>query len=546
MENHADAHYNLGLTELELIYDICDDDAGLSTDWTLLHVMLVKPLDILSTVIANDTSKRGETTGLAHRIVANVYCRYYKAVNVGNAPFNKFFEQIKIHISASVIILANHPDLDTLMFESCQLLHGMMSAYMEEAGNSDLTVLIVIIDIITFLRRQVDDCLQTPQSSGIDLEVKLLDGAVLIDVMGYLVNAMTVRDALDKKCKVQFLREQTAVMSFMQNCIAAALSLHDALISFVPDDSEVQTVAGDLIQSAIELHDTWSAVCGGDTADQNTVFRMDEEIGHKELDLHEWLSRLINCRCIVTLQDPSANNLLALGDDLKAIGELLDSDGSSQGTGDSDAFVEGVLELLAIAESNGLDTLLGRQNKSLLTLKASGSCLEAKSDEVVGRNGKGDCDCSHASASLPQSLSTPIYARSRKCYESALIIYHSKTEDGEGGDEDDDEEPDNLSAIHYNLLCVLWKMKGDLVSQESDIGIAHNKSCKDQFSNYLAIEIQRSSSVSDGDGGDNKGVDGSSGDMIIRNVMADADLDGISDCAWFTEVLHEFNIHFFE
>jgi hypothetical protein len=525
MEGHADALYNLALAELELSYDICDAE---SSTVAAIHAHLEKPCAILSTIISNDTSNRGETTGLARRILANVYCRYYKASMTAHGSFEELVNKIKTHVATSMTILANHPDLDTLLFENCQLFHGMMSAYMEDSGD-DLSALISVTENISFLRQQVNACLQTPQSSGIDMDVKLLDGAILIEVIGYFVSVLGGGGGEEgvgsRQLKGLFLVEHSDVHRFTHDCISAALQLHDALISFVPDDSEVQIVAGDLVQSAIELHDSLSALMSDDSDMNGTVFRVSEseKTGSSyDLNLQSWLLKLVNCRCIVSLQDCSANSMLALGDDLKAIGELVDSDNALPS---KTKFVNDVLELVTLSEvgESGLKRLLETQHQAL-TQKVNGS------DDIMKNDIKVDT-CSEENV----HISTPLYCHAKKSYESALSIYYMKgsdevkgSYDDDNDDDEDNEEPDNIAAIHYNLLCVLWQLK--------DTDSSSSSSCRDHLKSYLSIEIEEACN-------EKANSTLSATNEILQSMMQDTDLDGIRDCTWFTEVLLEMNIN---
>ena len=539
--HHADALYNLAIAELELIYDICDDE---DSDDATTHAYLAKGLSHLTSVIAKDTSNRGETTGLSHRIIANVLCRYYKAMMTVNADGSSSFEHlvdiIKTHVTASMTMLANHPELDSLLFENCQLLNGMLSSYMEDNG-SGLSKLVTVSENIAFLRQQVNACLQTPQSSGIDMNVKLLDGAILIEVMGYFVNVLSGDEDASREQKVSYLGEHRGVTGFMQECISVSLHLHDALVSFVPDDPEVQTIAGDLVQSAVELYDSLGALsehrgqeCGIDTIFQVTK-RTNGDSGCHTLDLQIWLVKLINCRCIVTLQECSANSMLALGDDLKAIGELVECD-SDNTLRSKSRFINDVLELLSISklDEHGLDLLLERQSRSI--------ALTLESDNIANKDVVVNTDIIMKSEDSNVNISAPLYHQARTIYEAALRIYYTKASEDANvkcdkeEEEEEEEEPDNISAIHYNLLCILWKIKETDLNNISLLLQEHLKS-------YLIIEIE--TACGDDDEHDHNHDKARITNSILQQVISDTDLEGISKSEWWAEVLHELHIHEF-
>jgi hypothetical protein len=515
VENHADAMYNLAIAHLEVVYIKCGSDDCMSPEDILSH--LTTPIDILSTVIVNDTSKRGETTGLAHRILANVYCRYREAVSLTMSnSFEKLFTSIRNHIIASVTILANHPDLDTLLFENCQLFHDMISSFMQES-EGDLSTLSITVTNVLFLREQIDACLNTPQSSGIDMDIKLLDGAILIDTMTYFVSVLEVFASEE-----EMLSEHLGECTCMKNFISSSLSLHSSLVCFVPDDSEVQTVAGDLVQGAIELHDSLIAASkNGPGID--TVFRVGDCYCH-DIDIHLCLIELILCRCIASLQNPTANNFLALGDDLKAGADLVESDLSSDSMS---MLVDSIRELLVITDmgESGLSILLQKQQQNRLLNKNTGSRQEVISHTIDNGNMK---------------QSYQLYQASKKYYEYALTITNSvpgecslkKCEDDE---DDEDDEPDNFSTIHYNLLCVLWKLKSMNVDGSHDDTMLF----RDHFNKYIEYEIEKET-VDEGF----KCSGPATGDLAVANVLKDPELNGIEECAWFKDVLslHGLNI----
>lgn len=528
MEGHADAMYNLAIAELELTCDICNDE---STSEAIILDRLTIPCDILTAILANDTSGRGETTGLAHRLLANIYCRYHEAMSIPSGGFHHLVEKIRAHIGASVTILANHSDLDTLLFECCQLFQGMMSAHMTSTvAESDLlSALIAVAENITFLREQVNFCLQTPQSSGIDMEVKLLDGSALIEVAGVMVSALSSSEDIFSRDKVVvFLEDHPRVGVFIQECILAALQLHDALVSFVPDDCEVQRVAADLIQSAVELSCSVTSLRG---ESNDTVFWLNNGSSSEGLlDLQRWLLKLITCRCIGVMQVCSANNLLALGDDLKAAAEYMNSrlfmasvesnDGEALPSVQSwSKFIRHAVQVIALRESGekGLKELLQKQSRAV-------SALQGKGDGA----GETELFLEAEEPLLNGSHCVMLYSLARRCYEEALCIYYSnKDDDGGDGvnaiaiadvdaDDDDDDEPDNISTIHYNLLCVLWKLK------ESDTVLEPASLCRHHFKRYMAIEIESS--------GRENVVS-----QLVQGALGDSDLEGVCDCLWFAE-----------
>jgi len=539
MDSHADALYNLAVADLELVYDGCSE-GSLSEENCVQQ--LASPCSNLSSVIANDTSRRGETTGLAHRILANVSCRYHQAVMTkDHTSFDNLVVKIKSHISSSVTILANRPDLDALLFESCQLFHGMMSTHIQQQQeaeqNCNMSEVVSTSANITFLREQLDYCLQTPQSSGIDLDVKMLEGAVLVDAMSYFV-AVLAKDEQDLTQEEVMLHNAPFCECALE-CVAASLQLHDALVSFVPEDADVQTMAGDLVQGALELHDSFSAARARSTTPTHfpptSVFRAETKSSRGldlDLDVQSWLTRLVICRCVVSAQEPSANSWLALGDDLKAIADMIESE-NSPGTKSSD-LVRDLLELLSIAEmgDSGVHVLLERQRQ----------CQQQKrsADAKLVMTG------SNSDFSLKDE-SAVVYQSARKCYESALVSYHANAcQDAlKTSDDTDDEvdEPDNAAAIHYNLLCVLWKLRdseihGSASDDSSCSAHEHTKRCRDHLSKYLELEIETENLDEE-----EECQASAAGCDVVVNLLKDVDLRGINECEWFTDVLSKYDLN---
>ena len=240
---------------------------------------------------------------LCHRLLSNLYCRYYQAMMIHeDCEFDQFVDKVKCYIMTSSHILINHFDLDTFIYENCQLFYDMMREHMEEMLSRDvieLDSLKLIMKSISFLRQQICECLQTPQSSGIDLDVKLLDGSVLNEVISYFVSVLSKEKSFDMK-------EHSDVVVYMKECITEADVLHNTLVSFVPDDLDVQTAAGDLLQSAIELY---NSICRHEKVlvdSGESIFKFktsDNDSYILSVDVKLWLMKLVLSRCVTVSKD---------------------------------------------------------------------------------------------------------------------------------------------------------------------------------------------------------------------------------------------------
>jgi hypothetical protein len=134
--NHAEALYGLGVLTLEkLDYDI--SCRGLN-DGVAIGVEVRSALGFFDTVIVNDTSRRGDTTGLAHRSSAICILQYFKELEAGRSvdklpevphfveSFRKTLLRCRNHFNEVCTVLASSVALDLHVVEYCTLLQDAL------------------------------------------------------------------------------------------------------------------------------------------------------------------------------------------------------------------------------------------------------------------------------------------------------------------------------------------------------------------------------------------------------------------------------------
>lgn len=483
-EDHAEGLYNLAMAELELIEEWNNEEDGEGDDESVimenikskgdrkrssrLNDKLLKPCNLLQKVIKNDTSRRGETTGLAHRLLAMIFCKFFDVFVGKEKTLENMLKEIKSHIITSATILSNHADLDCYLFESCEVFHEMMAKLMHKFNSIEAPLeekFRMIATYVNFVRSQLEECLQTPQSSGIDFDVKLFDAAVLDNVLSFLVRILGSN-------KLYFDEEKK---SFIVETIKNAVIVYNSLTLFVPDDAQAQEVVGDLLQHSMEAF--------------YLVEWEGSDEGLEAFNIELTCKKLLVCRAITAVKLQTPSSMLSLADDIKEAGDRI----NNQSTQEWASLVFETTEICRLQSSGALNTLFEVQKVYVLESRPYFDVTSGAMDCDDKKNG--------------MTHSEQLYSLAKKAYE---LAFESNAEGNVSNNKDrDDDVTDIFSTLHYNCMCVCWKLRD-------------SEGCRAHCKRYIELEMANGSDAKM--------------DAVLLNMKEDDDLVGIENADWFLKI----------
>lgn len=470
---HADASYNLATLLI--------DRAGCLP---IFAHDISTAMNILKDIISRDTSRRGETTGLAHRTIAAALVKNYTSFVLSSdlSAYESLIQDAKAHMRMACGILANHAqDLDTLLFEFCELLHPMWLSYIDickrtyndssEQLESDKYSHSVFLEKVGYMLsvvcEELSASLQTDCSSGIDLDVYLLWGEYLNDFVEHTIGRWMEFTPLDN----DYVRSNIIKWEEWFNVVA------NTLLVLSDDNAEGLVQGGDVQHSLLTLFVYFKEI----TSPQYVSMILD------------LCKRLFDCRYASVENVPCLQTRSALAD-----------------------------EWIAMA-----DIVAHISHEPVLQEAISGFLRGQLAKFCVGYSDADGVPCSEVAGI--ESLVVNVLNEGKRIYVNAIQQYEEEvvTQEGKVGggklkpvdseDMDEDDDNDVLSVAYYNAACVCWKLR-------------HEDMCEVYMNRYLAME-REILGKSDGD----NGVD----DMIITwnqkldAISVDNDLEGIKEREWF-------------
>ena len=261
---YADANYNLAVLMLEEVEASADDR---DHDDVSFMDEVRAALRMLRDIISADTSGRGETSGMAHRTIGKTileYLRFLSEPQDGVAVSSKRAqdEQLRLaqdHMDKARIILQNSAELDAIILEYANLCKVQMSLFFASNECSGLpsranavfrsnVMLNRALDLLLAVSRSVEEALQTPYSSGIDLDCYRLQAEALEDFWDWFLAPSSI-ELLER---IMGPTEAERVSRIALDCSCrVALALTEMTAE---DDVEFLSHRGDLYQAILRWH----------------------------------------------------------------------------------------------------------------------------------------------------------------------------------------------------------------------------------------------------------------------------------------------------
>ena len=283
----ADARYNLAVLALEELEDHQGAAAGShGSDAFIAGVRAA--VDELKAIISADTSGRGETSGLAHRTIGKTLMEYLSELATGKQAQDELLRQAEEHLDKARSILQNSADLDSVILEYAALKKTQFSVFLsstvdppaaavgvtagltvgstvvagsgtgtKQAGGSSSggggvarsnATLNRALDLLQAVSRSVDEALQTPYSSGIDLDCLRLHAEALEEFWDWYL----VPSSIEHYERIMGASEVERVSRAALDCSCrVALALPEMTAD---DDSEFLAHRGDLYQAILRWH----------------------------------------------------------------------------------------------------------------------------------------------------------------------------------------------------------------------------------------------------------------------------------------------------
>ena len=496
---HADAIYNQATVTM---------DRTSSTDDVR---PILNAMDTLREVIARDTSRRGETTGLAHRAIASCLVKHYDSVISSTGAtysIEDLINDAQGHMSTACEILgSDYPDLDELILEYSALVHCVWASYLQActtlapsiADATDMTnamthvhpeVLTKVLRMVKQLCATLTRALTTGQSSGVDKEVYLLWGEYLNDVIDGVIQGKQ-----GVMCTALTQTDRGTLWQMVYNDLIQPLqSVNSSLLALFDDDQDALTLAGDLTHNYTEVL---------------IVFR--------QLSTPEQVDTIpTKCLCALECRQrglaacPTVSMQLALADEWVYVGKILRR-----------LVSDSVLQSHVCTTLRGfVDAQRGAVSARSESMSHGVGAVVNVTDVDVSLGGRdGDASWEVLQCELFRNAKSIYVSAIRKLEECASSCGDAlHMESVEGNDDDDTEDEDMSSVAYFNTACVCWLLNDE-------------EGCKLHLINYITVEKKKR----------NDGVDVTAppvGDVnakILIDIASDDDLVGIKECSWFSE-----------
>jgi hypothetical protein len=496
---HADASYNMATLLI--------DRANYSKKYTS---NISVAMNMLKDVISRDTSRRGETTGLAHRAIATALVKHHVSFTELRdiAAYDALLRDAKLHMRAACDILANHSqDLDTLIFEFCELLHPLWLSYLDMCKTAsstqpheheshtpqsvDAVLLTKAASLLSLVAEDLSASLQTERSSGIDLQVYELWAEYLNDFVEHTMQDRRITPDLDR----EYVTSSVGTWVEWLNTVA------NTLLILGNDNAEALVQGGDVQHSLLLLY-----TCLRDISSPEYI-----------LLIPGVCQRVFDSRNSAVELVPGLSTRSALAEEYMAMTRVLSH------ISDDSALTRSVLEVLrgvlakAHAAHGDGGTSVGN---------ADHVDVESIEDPAVG--------------SAVEIAKLDMMREAKRIYESAIRQFEddmvskrgkgctvAETERGSGehsSDSDDDDDDDLLSVAYYNTACACWKLHDE-------------EACEVYLTRHLDLEKTSSySAVSEE--ADRRNTRSADATVIwnsgLDKIATDSDLEGIRARAWFS------------
>lgn len=276
--DQQDALYNMAVLALEEIEESEQDRPP--GDLSFLAV-IHESLNTLRGIITRDTSGRGEIAGMAHRTIAKTLFEYHvelsatmssaddasrfaPAVTADTDDCAKIIATAEHHFEKARTILHNSQDLDSIIFEHANLKKVQMGIFLSSTDNlpprqrqtlSSATATVVrtnailnkALDLLSAVSSTIDDALQTPYSSDIDLDCFRLHTETLDEFWDWFLLPKSIEHLEQTMTNADIERVSR---NALDRSVRVALAL-TALTS--DDDGEFLAHRGDLYQAILRF-----------------------------------------------------------------------------------------------------------------------------------------------------------------------------------------------------------------------------------------------------------------------------------------------------
>jgi hypothetical protein len=461
--SHAETLYQLALLKLERWNLIKEEASSPSPAPEEIHNIE----QMLLQIVANDTSRRGETTGHAHRALATLYLQHFFLFLPSH--HNSYLSLVKkslMHLERTRDILSSHStELDLYFFEYCEAFNTFWeTCWMTQPGPCDHNEVTIIQDCFSIFKETIDSCLSFPScSSGlVDRDVYLLYGTFLNNFCEFVTTTVTITspfyDHLRSDAFGTFLHDvvvESIRSVFGTLCFLGNFSWDDSSDSLVekerrgerPPDEVVENIeclslSGDLMRSLLEIWD-WKSECSSlptPVCNLENIYHDSSKLIH----LRIWIRVILRAHHSHSSSELLFGNFCSLGEDFMFLGSLIDRHQLELEISKFTTSFDGnLLSLLQQERSFGEASL---PPFHLLVHFLDLSNLDSSAD-----------------------LTCQLYESSKSSFLIAVAVYGSQSREDQvkgqrkQGKEHQEEEEDVIEVsdyctLLYNLVCVCWKL----------------------------------------------------------------------------------------
>ena len=270
----ADAKYNMAVLILEEVEE--QEEKGGGGD-TIERVK--EALGMLRGIIAADTSGRGETSGLSHRVIAKTLTDYHTELveldpSSGKRDTNKLINQAETHFDKARAILHASRELDSIIFDHALFKKVQMSLFLASTETAVTTTSATVpsssspspsptlraaatrtnamlnkaLDLLHAVSRTIEEALQTPYSSDVDLDCYRLHAETLDEYWDWFL----LPSSIETLERIMTSVEVERVSRIALDCSCrVALALTEMTSH---DDAEFLAHRGDLYQAILRWH----------------------------------------------------------------------------------------------------------------------------------------------------------------------------------------------------------------------------------------------------------------------------------------------------
>ena len=458
---------------------------------------------MLTQIIHNDTSRRGEITGEAHRTLASLYLQHFSLFlpSHHNSSLSLIRKSLT-HLERAREILASHStELALYFFEYCEAFNTFWETYFATHSgptcdsNEQLTI---IQDCFLFFKQTIDSCLSFPScSSGLmDRDIYLLYGTFLNNYCEF-VTAVTVTSPFYDHLRsdvfhtflhgvvVDTIRSVSRTLCFLGN-----LSLDDSSAGLVekerervPDEVveniECLSLSADLLRSLLEIWD-WNKVEPRSLCSPASDLESFYDDSRSLIYLRIYIRVMLRIHQSHCSGEVVFSNLLSLAEDLMFFSSVIERHSQE---------LE-ISKLCALFGGNLLSLL--QQDCSLGEGLFHLPCFDSSSLDSFS------------------DLTDQLYQYSKSFFLVAIPVYESQSrkvqviEEDKGRDRKESEESviegSDYCTLLYNLLCVCWKLHQSDECEEYlrkyIQSLSAEKSCQEsEVVDEVMTEIQRDKDI---------------------------------------------------